>query len=64
MVGRQKVLGWTARGRWLEYGQASAGKRAAFPEDRKQRRQRETGRKKGNGKEAKGDSSEKRGGFW
>ena len=46
----QTVLGWTARGRWLEYGQASAGKRAAFPEDRKQRRQREAGRKKGNGK--------------
>ena len=71
----QTVLGWTARGRWLEYGQASAGKRAAFPEDRKQRRQRDAGRKKGNGKgedgkEAKGtpggreaDSGEREGGF-
>ena len=75
MVAMQTVLGWTARGRWLEYGQASAGKRAAFPEDRKQRRQREAGRKKGNGKgedgkEAQGtpggreaDSGEREGGF-
>ena len=75
LVAIQTVLGWTARGRWLEYGQASAGKRAAFPEDRKQRRQREAGRKKGNGKgedgkEAQGtpggreaDSGEREGGF-
>ena len=65
MVAMQTVLGWTARGRWLEYGQASAGKRAAFPEDRKQRRQREAGRKKGNGKgedgkEAQGTPGEER----
>ncbi|WP_156792411.1 hypothetical protein [Prevotella multiformis] len=71
----QTVLGWTARGRWLEYGQASAGKRPAFPEDRKQRRQREAGRKKGNGKARTGkrrrgipvrredDSGEREGGF-
>lgn len=76
MIGRQKVLGCNANGAWLDGKRALAGirtgigwKKGAFPEDRKQRRQREAGRKKGNGKgedgkEAQGDSRGKRGGFW